>query len=363
MPESPQSPRVLPRIAFILITGGLLAGGALWFADWWQHRENKRVSEHHNRIFHQASDAIDQHEAKRQAERERMRAASETAAFDLSNLAVDRSALRDSGRSQNTIPALVNPLIQPWDDIDFLDPDDRVLGVTINGESRAYPINMLNLHGVVNDELGGEAIAVIFCPLCDSASVVRRAVGDEVLKLGVSGQLLNSNMVLYDHAHDALWSQIGMQAISGPHTGARPVHINSWALTTLADWTRIHPDARLAAPPRDSDLNYAMNPYRAYLASDQLMDRFAPETIDDRLPAKARIIGIRIGASAVACPVAAIHTADGELDVPIGDQVVSLSATGNSGVQVVSAPADAQVMHTFWFAWAAFHPDTTIIGQ
>jgi uncharacterized protein DUF3179 len=62
---------------------------------------------------------------------------------------------------KNSIPALVHPRFVASGEIGkLLDEKDRVLGVYLNGEARAYPIRILNWHELVNDEVGGQPILV-----------------------------------------------------------------------------------------------------------------------------------------------------------------------------------------------------------
>lgn len=107
--------------------------------------------------------------------------------FDLSDLRVERDEILRGGPPKDGIPAVTDPDTVAVGDADFLREDDRIVAVEMEGEARAYPIRMLNWHEIVNDELGGVPIAVIYCPLCDSVSVVDRRIEDETLTFGVSG--------------------------------------------------------------------------------------------------------------------------------------------------------------------------------
>ena len=218
-------------------------------------------------------------------------------AFNLDGLLVPAIEIVHGGPPKDGIPALLDPSTVPLAAADFLTPDDRVVGITIGDESRAYPIRLLNYHEVVNDQLGRVPIAVVYCPLCDSVSVLDRRIDGQTLSFGVSGLLLHSNVLMYDRTHNALWTQVGCRALSGPL-------------------------ARQKVP----------------------------------------VIGVRLGDLACAVPVEAVERSpDGRLEIPIGDRrVVLASDPGSPGIAIIEAPADAQIVHTFWFAWAAFHPGTTL---
>ena len=155
--------------------------------------------------------------------------------FNLDRLTIPRIRLISAGIGRDGIPSLVDPPVVTADAAEALAGDDRVVGVQINGQARAYPIAILNWHECINDTLGGIPIAVVFCPLCDSVTVFdRRPPGrDAPLEFGIAGLLLNSNLVIYDRTDDALWSQVKMEALSGPHAGKGLRHLERMGTVNL----------------------------------------------------------------------------------------------------------------------------------
>jgi hypothetical protein len=275
--------------------------------------------------------------------------------FNTADLQVEPGRLRSGGPPKDGIPSLTNPKTVPVGEADFLDPGDRVIGVEITGQARAYPLRILNHHEIVNDRLADTPIAVIYCPLCDSASVVDRRIEDKTLEFGVSGLLMNSNVVFYDRTDQALWSQVGLEALSGPHAGRSLKHL-PWQLTTFDDWEKAHPDGRVASLDTGYNRNYQRSPYAGYFNSDRLM--FPVQRIDDRLPEKARVIGITFDGVTRAYPLNTLAEA-GRIEDEIAGQRVVLTHKPEGG-QVTVQPDGAKVVHTFWFAWSAFHPDTEL---
>lgn len=282
--------------------------------------------------------------------------------FDTDGLTVPAKQLLRGGPPKDGIPALVNPKTLPVAEVDFLGPDDRVVGVAWGEEARAYPINVLNWHEIVNDELGGASIAVIYCPLCDSASVVDRRIGKETLTFGVSGLLHNSNVVFYDRTHQALWSQVGLTALSGPYAGQSLKHL-VWELRPFEAWKKAHPKGTVVTFETGHSRDYRRNPYASYFRTDALM--FPVVRLDKRLPPKTPVIGVKIGTAARAYPLARVARAKGGrvVDAIAGHRVVLRVGAETSGVVVEATPPEANVVHTFWFAWAAFHPGTDIYGS
>lgn len=134
-----------------------------------------------------------------------------------------------------------------------LNPAELVLGVTVGGQSRAYPINVLNeehiRYKVLNDTLGGEPVAASWCNLCHNGIVFVRQVDGQTLTLAVSGQLWKGSMVLYDRETGSLWSHLVGEARRGPLAGRRLRQIPC-VVTDWETWCRLHPDSTVVALPR-----------------------------------------------------------------------------------------------------------------
>lgn len=305
--------------------------------------------------------------------------------YDLTGLTIDPDKLLHGGPWKDGIPSLTTEVALTQEARDLRDPDlpgvklpqeldakradyllneDRIVSVTLNGVTKGYPIKVLNWHEIVNDLVGGIPIAVVYCPLCDSVSVVDRRVGDDTLEFGVSGLLYNSNVVMYDRTHLALWSQERMGAISGPSVGQSFTHLWTWKIVPAKSWRAAHPDAMVLTYATGHKRPYARGAYHHYFTHDDL--KFPVDHADDRLPKKAPVIGVAVGDVARAYPLSVVHAApDGVLRDKLvegeGDGTVVLRSTDDGkGVAIESIPEGGRVIHTFWFAWSAFHKDTEI---
>ncbi|RMH14268.1 MAG: DUF3179 domain-containing protein [Gammaproteobacteria bacterium] len=283
--------------------------------------------------------------------------------FDITNLQIDRTQIIHGGPPKDGIPSITDPETVPVSQADFMQPDDRVVGVTINGDSRAYPIKVLNYHECINDVLGGVPIAVVFCPLCDSVSVVDRRLGEKTYEFGISGFLYNSNVLLYDRTDHALWSQVGLEAVSGPNAGKSLKHYSDWTITTFERWYETFPQSSITTMNTGyygAD-RYNSQAYASYFQTDRLMFPAQPRN-NGLFPNKYPVIGIRLGDQAKAYPVRDIYESHaGRVEDAFNGGRVVLEHDGVSGsVRVVEVPEGAQVVHTFWFAWYAFHPHTQV---
>ena len=153
---------------------------------------------------------------------------------------------------KDSIPAVFDPVMRPAEWADDLipterapepriDPSQQMIGVSINGEHRAYPVPYLGQREIVNDVVGGRKIAVTWCPLCYTAIVFDREVDGRELTFGVSGRLLMNSLVMYDRETNSLWSQFAGEAIFGPMDGTK-LEIVASQLTPWGDWRRQYPD-------------------------------------------------------------------------------------------------------------------------
>ncbi len=202
----------------------------------------------------------------------------------------------------------------------FMRPGERVVGLRINGDARAYPITILSVHEIVNDVVGGEPVAITWCPLCFTALVYSRRVQgeDETLSFGVSGSLLYETLVMVDRGSGSLWSQLYGAAVDGPLTGARLSYFAS-VLTEWTAWAAEHPDSLVLSKEltcaqfhcdlllEEPALAYQTDIYEGYYANRDLgvINKDIPRGLDEEeIPAKERTLGVRAGGITKAYPFA-----------------------------------------------------------
>jgi hypothetical protein len=280
------------------------------------------------------------------------------AKFDLSDPRIDIEALFSPGVDIDGIVALDDPARLNAGEARFPNDDGRVIEVSINGESVAYPLAIMGVHEIANDTVGDVPIAVTYCPLCDSASVIERSLpGGEITEFGVSGMLYLSNLTMYDRTTRSLWSQDGMKALTGPYAGQslahRPVRIVSFG-----EFKTRHPDGQVLSDVTGHDEDYAaaVNRFDRYMASDRL---YMPVDHGKVLRPKTLGMGISIGDYSAFVSADAAAVTPVRLDTPAGSVVIGAS---DSGMQLLDAPDDALAIQTLYFAWSAFHPDSLVFG-
>jgi len=170
--------------------------------------------------------------------------------------------------------------------------DEPVIGVSINGQARAYSVYLLNSHEVVNDTVGGKPVAVTWCPLANLAVVYSREVGDTVRTFEASGALLKNTVVLLDYRTDSLWTAISGQAIVGPSSGERLQVVPSWQKIRWGTWFRMHPDTTVAT--YDGVQTPGVDSYADYHKSGMRTGIHAVRHRDRRLPVKSMVIGLDV---------------------------------------------------------------------
>jgi hypothetical protein len=264
--------------------------------------------------------------------------------------------IRTGGPPRDGIPALDHPPHVAASDGSW-SGDEMVIGVEWNGEARAYPIAVLEWHELVNDTVGGRAILVSFCPLCGTGMVFDRSLGGTPRTFGVSGLLYRSDLLLYDRESESLWSQISSKAVTGPSRGQRLQLLRS-KMVSWRDWLEQHPETRVLSKETGHRRRYGTSPYGNYATSKRLL---FPAPVDDRYHPKMMTVGLRIpGVAARAYPSDEVLRAGGSVEERFEGHPVGIAFDSAAGTFAVSAPALIEVIEGFWFAWAAFHPETTV---
>ena len=215
------------------------------------------------------------------------------------------------GVTVDGIPALDNPAMIAASAASYLNPDDPVFGVEINGDDRAYPLRIVNWHEMVNDVVGGVPVSLAYCTLCGSGILFDGRIPGraERFAFGSSGLLCRSNKLMYDRQTDSLWEQFTGRPVVGGLTGFKieleplPLVLSSWS-----QWRSRHPETRVLSLDTGFRRDYGPGvAYREYFASPELM--FPALVKDRRLRQKDLIFGVRVPGGVKAWPLATL--ADG----------------------------------------------------
>lgn len=226
---------------------------------------------------------------------------------DFSKHSVPFSEFQSGGPPRDGIPPIDEPKHVSTVQADsFLDDREPVIAVETGGQARAYPVQILVWHEIANDELGGEPIAVTFCPLCNSAVVFDRRVDGTTLTFGTTGNLRKSDLVMWDRQTESWWQQLTAQAVVGELTGSEldvlPSQTLSWA-----DFKRRYPRADVLSRDTGASRDYGTNPYAGYDVPGEKPFLFEGE-VDGRLPPKERVAALTVDESTVVVPFSRLRT-------------------------------------------------------
>jgi len=211
---------------------------------------------------------------------------------------VNPANIMPGGPPPDGIPAINHPRFLRTAQVSFLSASEPVLALQIGADARAYPVQILIWHEIVNDTVGGVPVAVTYCPLCNSAIAYDRRAAGRVLSFGTSGLLYDSTLVMYDRQTQSLWMQFTGQAIAGVLIGHQlhpyPMQTVSWAA-----WRAGHPHGWVLSRDTGYARPYGANPYPGYdnIHSQPLL--FSGR-VNGRYTAMTRLVGMRSGTDAVA---------------------------------------------------------------
>ena len=334
---------------------------------------------------------------------------------DFSKHSVPYSEILSGGPPKDGIPAINEPKFVSVNEAnEWLKDREPVVFVQVNEDARAYPIQILIWHEIVNDIVGDEPLIISFCPLCNTAIAFKRTLNGQILNFGTTGRLRYSNLIMYDRQTETWWQQATGDAIAGEHTGAQlefyPASMISWG-----DFKTSYPHGKVLSRETGRLRDYGHNPYIGYDDVNNPPFLYQGPATPDRLPPVARVLTIELNDEAVAYPYEALEKIGAVNDTIGGEAVVILwqtgtvspldSATTSSGRDVGTAAAFSRQLNGqtlsfsftegkliddqtnsewnvlgqalagefkgkqltpivsinhFWFSWAAFKPETRV---
>ena len=337
---------------------------------------------------------------------------------DFTRSNVNLADFLSGGPGKDGIPAIDHPEFESITAArTWLGDRSPVISLEIGGTARAYPLGVLIWHEIANDTLADVPVVITFCPLCNTALVFRRDLDGVVYDFGTTGNLRYSDLVMYDRTTETWWQQATGGAVVGTLTGAQLTFLPA-QIVSIADFARDHPDGQVLSRKTGYSRDYGSNPYVGYDTVDQNPFLFEG-VVDGRLPPKERVVTIGEGNAALALPFSELRkvgVAQVELEgAPVvilwtpgtasalnGPTIDESDDIGSTGVflpvadgqnltfrrdgsdessrivddqtgstwtvtgQAVAGPLSGARLEPmthgdhFWFAWAAFSPQTTI---
>ncbi len=181
----------------------------------------------------------------------------------------------------------------------FIDGREPVIAFAANGDVRAYPLQVLLWHEVVNDVVGGEPVAVTYCPRTNTWRVFDRRVVNATVRFGVSGNVRNGGLLMWDTLTQTWWQQLNGEAVVGDLTGIR-LETRPSLLVSYSDFQRAFPDGRVLSTEWPVvHGSYGTTPYPGY-DSRQIPSMYFSGRLDARLPATRRVLAMAVDGDALA---------------------------------------------------------------
>lgn len=228
--------------------------------------------------------------------------------------------------------------IAPVDDPHFISVEEAtgwladvepVIRVEFNGETKAYPIQILMWHEIVNDEVGGEPITVTFCPLCNTGLAFLRTLDGLVMDFGTTGRLRFSNLIMYDRQTETWWQQATGEGIAGIQTGKQLEFVQA-PIISWEQFRNAYPDGKVLSANTGFVRSYGNNPYAGYDDVNRPPFLYQGPILPDDLPPVARILALGIGDEYVAYPYLLLEDIQVANDNVGGEDIVVIWESGTA---------------------------------
>jgi Protein of unknown function (DUF3179) len=299
---------------------------------------------------------------------------------DFSKHTVPLSEFLSGGPGKDGIPAVDEPMFVSVEKAaEWLADREPVIELELEGAARAYPLQILVWHEIVNDEVAGTPVVVTFCPLCNTAVVFDRRLDGRVLDFGTTGNLRHSDLVMYDRQTESWWQQFGGEAVVGELAGEELEHLPA-RIVAWEDFAGRHPDGEVLSQDTGFGRDYGRNPYAGYDDVDSGPLFPAAGADDDRLLPKERVVFVELGDEAVAVPFSVLAK-EKRVEVAVGGErlevrwvpgvgsvldepfVASGRDVGSAEVRSLASGEPVAFDQPFWFAVASFRPDIRIVDE
>lgn len=282
--------------------------------------------------------------------------------FNIDERSVPATHLVRAAPAKDSIQAVMTPVFIDPSECTWLVDEDEVLSVTIGDETRAYPLRLLVWHEIVNDQIGDEPVVVTYSALSGSGVAFapgRRADGAPHT-FGVSGILYNSCLLMYDHETESLWSQMAMTCLAGARNG-ESLEMLPTRRMTWGRWKQAFPAGQVLSRQTGIEADYEGEwPYGDY--AEDRATIFPFDINRNEFGTKERVIGYSDGESERCWPLEKLKE-KGQMYDAIGSRTLKVfydEKTDEVKVQDMRSREELPVISAYWFAWQAFHPDTTV---
>lgn len=260
---------------------------------------------------------------------------------DFGRSTVNLREIRSGGPPRDGIPPIDRPRFQSVGEVDWLKDVEPVVAVLHGGEARAYPLQILIWHEIVNDAVGGTPVAVTFCPLCNIAIVFQRDIqGQGTARFGTTGNLRHSDLVMWDDLTESWWQQATGEAIVGELAGTVLARLPA-QIVGFGEFRAAHPSGQVLTRDTGHSRDYGRNPYVGYDDVNSSPFLFSGPT-DGRLRPMERVVAVSLGDETVAYPLTALAERRVIEDVVGGRSIVVWHQPGTASALDESSIAESR---------------------
>lgn len=224
--------------------------------------------------------------------------------FDISS--VEPQEIMSGGPPKDGIPSIDEPkFVSQGDAMEWLADNEPVIAFEHAGEARAYPLQILIFHEIVNDNVGGKPFTVTFCPLCNASIVFEREFEGQILDFGTTGRLRKSDLVMYDRQTESWWQQFTGTGIVGDHTASKLTQVPS-QIISFETFREVFPKGEVLSKETGFYRQYGQNPYQGYDSIDNTPFLYRGD-LDPRLPPMERVLSVPSGDGHHLVPLSALE--------------------------------------------------------
>ena len=217
------------------------------------------------------------------------------------------SDVLSGGPPKDGIPAIDSPtFVSVKDAAAWLQPNEPVMRVVIGDAAKAYPIQVLTWHEIVNDVVANVPVTVTFCPLCNTGIAFERSFDGQVLDFGTTGRLRFSNLIMYDRQTETWWQQATGEGVVGRYAGAQLTFVPA-AMVSFEEFQEAHPEGQVLSRDTGYSRSYGSNPYTGYDTEGSRPFLYRGPATPNALPEMARVVTVDVDGESVAYPYTSLQ--------------------------------------------------------
>jgi len=284
--------------------------------------------------------------------------------FAVDDTAVPVEHLVRAAPAKDSINSIDSPIMIGAASVDFMQPEDELISITIDGMTHAFPLRILVWHEVVNTKIAEQPVVLTYSALTGSAVAFEPGTNSrgEPRSFGVSGVLYNSGLLFYDRETESLWSQLKMMGVSKDFVEEPLVQVPSRRMTWEA-WQDAYPAGLVLSVDTGFDNDYLGEwPYGDYAEQKETIFPFDISADRNEFTTKERMIGMVEGWATRAWPLEELKKR-GQLFDAIGARPIQVAYNESTGDVLVTDITNGEALphvSVYWFAWQAFYPDSSV---